>query len=87
MLKYPVRAALRNYSGENSAERQAVADFNTLATRLTAHVNECVAKSDKDIAIIEYHEIAKACGVPREDVAAVFESIGGGHSGLTVAKT
>lgn len=86
MLKHPLSARLRYYSGRDDRKRRQIAEFNETAHKLVDYVNAEIAKSPNDIVQMEYHSIAQHFRLTTDAVSEVFQEMGGGHNGITVAK-
>ena len=53
---------------------------------MESYINERTKKSDKDILIFEYADIARDFDLSIDELADVLMSVDGGHNGLTVRK-
>lgn len=86
MPLFPIRVPLSTYGGRDPAKLRKAGEFNLLAAKLEAYVNETFAKSDQDVLQFTYAEIARDLHLDVEEVRDVLSGVDAGHNGLTVFK-
>lgn len=87
MKPYPVSVPWKDYRGADAKKRTKIANYNRIANKISAYLNDDLSKSPDDYVKVYYSSsVARDLNEDAEIVRAIIMSIDGGSNGVTIFK-